>query len=81
MPGWATNGQTHSQLQEQPAADMTVTPGVRQVEMEEGVAPGGSVLGNLKDMTLNIDNGSEARNRAVIQAWNPSHWRAETREL
>lgn len=38
--GWATNGQTHSQLQEQPAVDMTATPGGREVEMEGDVAPG-----------------------------------------
>lgn len=38
--GWATNGQTHNQLQEQPAVDMTATPGGREVEMERSVAPG-----------------------------------------
>lgn len=46
--------------------DMTATPGVREVEREEGVAPRGDVLRNLEDMGLNIDNGSEAHNRTVI---------------
>lgn len=66
MPGWPTNGQSHSQLQEQSAVDMTATPGVRGVEMELGVAPRGSVLRNLEDMGLDTDNGSEAQNRIVI---------------
>lgn len=41
IPGWTTNGQTHTQPATGAACfDMTAPPGGREVEMEGGVAPG-----------------------------------------